>query len=290
MFSALPVLFIMYTDKDSNLISDLRTKYGEDSVRTFRKWEIIIKKMADYRNHKRFKLKCIKASITAVSCKLKNPLSYKSKRSYQIIQKAEKQLLYECIRNINNILAMLDKQREDQYKKFRNTLSNHNNQDKDQHLDRSRLFINKIKDHRHDKIKAKHIKKFEKLYFKHHGCHYNLNRHTNNSGNIDSDPNTLSRQPNVPSSFSTTSTTTFTSTSIPATPMAPTLSISTVATNPAPGFPPSSTRHAGTDHTDKWVINLSKTPSPRNNYPSYKKALILSLPPNTPNRSLHSSH
>ena len=41
----------MYTDKDSNLISDLRTKYGEDSVRTFRKWEIIVTKMAEYRNH-----------------------------------------------------------------------------------------------------------------------------------------------------------------------------------------------------------------------------------------------
>ena len=71
----------MYTDKDSNLIRDLRTKYGEDSVRSFREWEIIIKKMADYRNHRRFMLKCIKASITPVSCELKNPLSYKSKES-----------------------------------------------------------------------------------------------------------------------------------------------------------------------------------------------------------------
>ena len=56
-------------------------------------------------------LKCIKASIIPVSCKLKNPLSYKSRKSYDIIHKAEKQLLYEYIRNINIILAMLDKQR-----------------------------------------------------------------------------------------------------------------------------------------------------------------------------------
>ena len=125
LFSADPVLSNMYTDKDSNLISDLRTKYGEDSIRTFRKWEIIVKKMVDYRNHRRFTLKCIKASITPVSCKLKNPLSYKSTRSYQIIHKAEKQLLYECIRNINNILTTLDKQREDQYKKFKDTIHNH---------------------------------------------------------------------------------------------------------------------------------------------------------------------
>ena len=117
--------------------------------------------MADYRNHRRLMLKCIKASITPVSCKLKKPLSYKSSRSYQIIHKAEKQLLCECIRNINNILATLHKQREDQCKKFKDTISNQNNQDHEQDLDRSRLFINRIKEHRHDKIKTKHIEKFQ---------------------------------------------------------------------------------------------------------------------------------
>ena len=154
----------------------------------------------DYRNHRRFTLKCIKASITPVSCKLKNPLQ--SKKSYDIIHKAEIQLLYECIRNINNTL-----ERDSQYKKFKDTISNPNEHDQDLDLDRCRLFINKIKDHRHDKIKAKHIEKFKKLYFKHHGCQYNLNRQINNSSNINSDQNTLSRQPNVPSSISRTSTT-----------------------------------------------------------------------------------
>ena len=209
----------MYTDKDSNLISDLRTKYGEDSVRTFRKWEIIIKKMADYRNHRRFTVKYIKASITPVSCKLKNPLSLS--RSYQIIHKAKKQLLYECIRNINNILATLDKQREDQYKKFKDTISNQNNQDYDQDLDRSRLFINRIKEHRHDKIKKKHIEKFEKLHFKHYGYHHNISSHTPSFDNTDNGSNALSRQPNVPSRFSTRSTPTSTTSSISSTPMAP---------------------------------------------------------------------
>ena len=152
----------MYTDKDSNLISDLRTKYGEESVRLFSKWENIVKKMADYRNHRRFTIKCIKASITPVSCKLKNPLLHKSSRSYQIIHKAEKQLLYERIRNINSILATLDKQRENVYQKFKDTLAE-NNLDHEQYVDRSRTFIYRIKEHRHDKIKRKHIDKFKKL-------------------------------------------------------------------------------------------------------------------------------
>ena len=73
LFSALPESSNMYSNKDSNLISDLRVKYGENSVSLFRKWENTTKKMADYRNHRRFTLKCIKASITPVSCKIKAP-------------------------------------------------------------------------------------------------------------------------------------------------------------------------------------------------------------------------
>ena len=192
----------MYTDKDSNLISDLRTKYGEESVRLFRKWENIVKKMVDYRNHRRFTIKCIKASITPVSCKLKNPLLHKSSRSYQIIHKAEKQLLYERIRNINSILATLDKKRENVYQKFKDTLDQ-NNLDHEQYVDRSRTFIYRIKEHRHDKIKRKHIDKFKKLFFKRYGYHHNLSRHNTSFGNIDHNLQGLSGQSNVPSNFPT---------------------------------------------------------------------------------------
>ena len=64
-------------------------------------------------------------------------------------------------------------------------------------------FINEIKEHRHSKIKAKYINKFEHLYFKRFGYHHNLNRHMQNVDNIDQDY-TLSRHQNVPSSFTTT--------------------------------------------------------------------------------------
>ena len=254
-------VYSTYTDKESNLISDLRTKYGEESVRLFRKWEIIVKKMADYRKHRRFTIKCIKASITPVSCKLKNPLSHKSSRSYQIIHKAEKQLLYERIRNINSILATLDKQRENQYQKFKDTLDQ-NNSDHEQYLDRSRTFINRIKEHRHDKIKKKHIDKFEKLYFKRYGYHHNLSRCNPSFGNIGHNSQALSRESNVPSTFSTRSTNHSSTSSIPATPMTPTPSTHAADFQPAanqsgPGQPVSN--HTCTSNTDKWVIDLCKT-------------------------------
>ena len=62
---------------------------------------------------------------------------------------------------------------------------------------------------------------------------------------------------NVPSRITTTSTPTSNLTTVPFTPMAPTPSTSTTDSSPVPRLPPSSLNHTC---TDKWVINLSKTP------------------------------
>ena len=70
---------------------------------------------------------------------------------------------------------MLDKQKQNQYSKFKDNILGFNPpntvqpsvsdslQDLDPNniLDRARLFIHRIKDHRHNKIKAKQIDKFE---------------------------------------------------------------------------------------------------------------------------------
>ena len=65
---------------------------------------------------------------------------------------------------------------------------------------------------------------------------------------------------------------------------------STTHSNPAPRLQPSSHSNTCMDHTNKWVINLSRTPSPRNSYLYYIKDLTLLSPPKTPHRSLHNSH
>ena len=66
----------MGTNKGSNLFKYLRDKGEEDIVKLLRNWEFIFKKMADYRNHRCFTLKCIKVRIIPVSCKIKNPLQF----------------------------------------------------------------------------------------------------------------------------------------------------------------------------------------------------------------------
>ena len=60
---------------------------------------------SDYRNHLRFTIKCLKNEIIPVSMRLK--ANIKTSRGLQNIRKAEKQLLNEQIRSINNTLELL---------------------------------------------------------------------------------------------------------------------------------------------------------------------------------------
>ena len=104
--------------------------------------------MADYRNHRRFTLKCIKTGITSVICKLKNPV--KTRKSYDIIHKVEKQLLYERTRNINNTLDMFEQNRSHYYSHLKNMI---NQQDQETDIGKCTQFINRVKEHRHSNIK-----------------------------------------------------------------------------------------------------------------------------------------
>ena len=218
--------------------------------------------MADNRNHRRFMFKCIKASITPVSCKLKNLL--KSRKSYAIIHKAEKQLLYERIRNINQKLNMLETNRRDYYSHHKNMINQHDHE-KEQDISKCIQFIHKIKEHWHSKIKEKHINKLDHLYFKRFGYQRNFTRNTQNFDNIDPN-NALSAQSNVSSNVSITSPNASGTSTVPATPMVstPSSSIHPAPSAPtmAPGHQPSSSSHTckTANHTKKWVINLSKTP------------------------------
>ena len=99
----------MDIDKGSSMFKYLKDKHGEEDVGLLRNWENTIKKMADFRNHRCFTLRCIKVRITPVSCKLKDPLQFKTEKSYQIIHKVERQLLCDRVRNINKLLGNLEK-------------------------------------------------------------------------------------------------------------------------------------------------------------------------------------
>ena len=163
------------------------------------------------------------------------------------------------------------------YSHLKNMINQH---DQEIDIEKCIQFINKIKQHRHSKIKERYIDKFEYLYFKRFGYHHNLTRHTQNFDNIDQD-HTLSRHQNVPSRFSTTTPEASSNPSVPATPMGPTPSSSaaSVSTPPttAPRHPPSSSRiHVKLKIVPKGGSSTCpKPPSLQISYPSYKKAQTL---------------
>ena len=60
--------------------------------------------MANYRNHRGFSIKCLKHEVIPVSVKLKTNIH--TAKGLQIIRRAEKQLLNEHIRSINNMFEI----------------------------------------------------------------------------------------------------------------------------------------------------------------------------------------
>ena len=64
----------------------------------------IVKKMADNRNKRRISIKCLKQEVIPVSIKLKTTIH--TTKASEIIRRAEKQLLNECIRAINNMIEL----------------------------------------------------------------------------------------------------------------------------------------------------------------------------------------
>jgi hypothetical protein len=92
-----------------NLHQAIRRDYGQSAVIKLRENENIEKKIARFRNHRIFTLRCKDRGLTPPSLRLKCPINTQNART--IIQKAEKELLRERIRVINNKLDGLNRQK-----------------------------------------------------------------------------------------------------------------------------------------------------------------------------------
>ena len=110
-------------------------------------------KICNYKNHRRFSLRCLGSGITLVSLKLKNII--RTHRSDCIIQKAERSLLKERVRNVNNTSDCLEHDRYMYELKLSAIL--------DQDLMREcKRFIEEHKEARHIKVMEHLKKKYEK--------------------------------------------------------------------------------------------------------------------------------
>ena len=124
--------------------------------------------MANYRNHLRFTIKCLKNEVIPVSERLKT--NVKTPKGIQIIKKAEKQLLNECIRLITNTIELLMLKRD--------ICSNRINEillEKDDHntLEECKILIERVREYRHNNIMKRQRAKFEGLMQWKQGGHSN---------------------------------------------------------------------------------------------------------------------
>ena len=137
-----------------NLHMHLSIEYGKENVKIFCWWENYEKKIVDFANHRRFTLRCLAEDLVPVSICLKKNI--KIPKGLQIIRKAEKALLNERVRSINNTLNMLKSQRDtciDQLKRVFN----------EEWMDRCKEFIEIGREKQHFKTLKRQKEKFDRL-------------------------------------------------------------------------------------------------------------------------------
>ena len=143
-----------------NLHAFIKQEFGEESVLKLQLWEKTEKKMANYKNHRRFLIKCLKRDIIPVSIRLR--ICLYTRKASQIIRKAEKQLLNESIRSINNTIKINMVRRDAYFHQLERELDQET-------LQECINFINKVRDYRHRKVQDRQIKKFDALVRKTNG-------------------------------------------------------------------------------------------------------------------------
>ena len=138
------------------LVKILEQEYGKNTITTYRKWEKMEGKVSDFKNHRRFLLRCLDKGLVPVSLKLKNHI--RTQRGKAIIERVEKQLLNERIKGINYKIECFD---HDRYM-YRNELKDIVGEDQEiweACLDE----INKRREIRHNRVMNRQMKKFNKL-------------------------------------------------------------------------------------------------------------------------------
>ena len=151
-----------------NLLKLINDRFGKEALAILRKYEGLNIKICDYKNHWRFSLRCMSNDLVPVSLKLKNIVwTYKSDC---IIHRAERSLLNERIRSINNTLEKLE------HGRYKNELKLSAIIEPD--LMKNCTGIIDLKETRCRKVLEWQRLKFERLKIKN-----TLKQHSSNSGN-----------------------------------------------------------------------------------------------------------
>ena len=131
--------------------------------------------MANFRNHRWFTIKCLKNNIIPVSIRLKTNI--KTTKGLDIIRRAEKQLLNECIRSINNQLELFMLNRDTCKNQLQGRIDNET-------MKECENLIKRVIETRHNMVLERQKSKFESLQQQKLGGHSNNRyRSENNATN-----------------------------------------------------------------------------------------------------------
>ena len=154
--------FFMYsslfmTTSDTPL-STVRITLVLSFLKLLRWWEKLECKMAIFKNHRRFSLRCLKQDVIPVGIKMKT--NVKTPRGLYIVKRAEKALLNKRIRSVSNMINMLKMQIDTCMEQLKTYLE-------ERVIEECKLFINSKRESRHNSTLVRQLHKFERL------CHKN---------------------------------------------------------------------------------------------------------------------
>ena len=144
----------MLPNRKRNIHQYIKQECRQENVKIFRKLERTEKKMADFKNHRMFSLRCLDNKIIPVSLKLRSNL--KTPKATKIIRKTERSLLNERIRMINNTIEMLEHEKDTCIEILSEVL---NQED----MDECQRFMFRTKEERYYKTMAWQKSKLERL-------------------------------------------------------------------------------------------------------------------------------
>ena len=117
--------------------------------------------MANYRNHHRFTIKCLKSEVIPVSIRLKTNI--RTSKGLQIIRRVERQLLNECIKSINNTLDLLMMKRDTCIQELKDIIKDKDQGEDQKTFEECRTLIKRVIECQHNKVMHRQKQKFENL-------------------------------------------------------------------------------------------------------------------------------
>ena len=137
----------------SNLHQYIKNNFGQNCLSQVRDFEKTARKIANFRNHLRFSLRCLNSNVTPRSIKLKSGLS--GHKANNILRNAERKLLNERIRQINFTIEVLNQKFGILKEKLTSGLPTNV-------FDRVSEFVRVAQLSQHNAMKNRHIEKFAK--------------------------------------------------------------------------------------------------------------------------------